>query len=71
VAYLTQSLSADVIPVIAERLPSLPDPQRTEIRDAVRKRFAARFALRRLAWFEWNLASVRARRAMDTSFASP
>jgi hypothetical protein len=71
VAYLTQSLSADVIPVIAERLPSLPEPQRTEIRDAVRKRFAARFALRRLAWFEWNLASVRARRAMDTTFASP
>ena len=71
VAYLTQELSPDVIPAIAERLPSLPEPLRSEIRDAVRKRDIRRDGGRERAWFEWNLASARARRAVEASFASP
>ncbi|MFI5231610.1 MAG: DUF4153 domain-containing protein [Gemmatimonadales bacterium] len=71
VAYLTASLSPDVIPAIAERLPSLPEPLRSEIREAVRKQYVRRHGERQRTWFEWNLASARALRAMDASFASP
>lgn len=71
VAYLTRGLSPDAIPAIAERLPSLPEPMRSDIRRAVRERHAARNEGRQRTWFEWNLASSRARQALDASFASP
>lgn len=71
VAYLTRELSADAIPAIAERLPSLPEPMRSEIRRAVRERYAERDEGRQRTWFEWNLASSRARQALNASFASP
>ncbi len=71
VAYLTKELSPDAIPAIAERLPSLPEPLRSDIRRAVRERYVKRGENRQRAWFEWNLASSRARRAFDASFSSP
>lgn len=71
VAYLTRGLSPDAIPAIAERLPSLPEPMRSDIRRAVRERYVASDEGRHRTWFEWNLASSRARRALDASFASP
>lgn len=71
VAYLTRELSPDAIPAIAERLPLLPEPMRSEIRRAVRKRYAARNESRQRTWFEWNLASSRARQAVYARFASP
>jgi hypothetical protein len=71
VAYLTRDLSADAIPAIGARLPSLPEPLRSEIRRAVRDRYAARRENRPRAWFEWNRASHRARQALETSFAAP
>ena len=71
VAYLTRELSPDAIPAIAERLPSLPEPMRSDLRRAVRERYAARTENRQRAWFEWNLASSRARQAVDASFTSP
>lgn len=71
IVYLARGLSPDAIPAIAERLPSLPEPVRSELRRAVRERYAARKDRRQRAWFEWNLASSRARRALDASFSSP
>jgi hypothetical protein len=71
VAYLTRGLSPVAIPAIAERLPSLPEPMRSDIRRAVRERYAARSESRQRIWFEWNLASSRARQALNASFASP
>jgi len=71
VAYLTRELSPDAIPAIAERLPSLPDPMRSDIRRAVREQYARRGENRQRTWFEWNLASSRARQALNASFASP
>ena len=71
VAYLTRGLSPDAIPAIAERLPSLPEPMRSDIRRAVRERYAARNEGRQRTWFEWNLASSRARQALNASFAFP
>ena len=71
VAYLTGGLSPDAIPTIVERLPSIAEPMRSDIRRAVRERDAARNGGRQRTWFEWNLASSRARQALNASFASP
>lgn len=71
VAYLARSLSADPIPAIAERLPTLPEAMRSAIRRAVLERYGEGNAGRQRAWFEWNLASGRARQALDASFNSP
>jgi len=71
VAYLTGGLSPDAIPAIAERLPALPEPMRSDIRSAVREQSAAREDGRQRTWFEWNLASSRARQALNASFAAP
>jgi two-component system sensor histidine kinase BaeS len=68
VAYLARELSPDAVPAIAERLPSLPEPARSELRRAVRERYVARTDLRQGAWFEWNLARSEARRALAASF---
>jgi hypothetical protein len=73
VAYLTRGLSPDAVPAIAERLPSLPEPLRSSIRRAVRDRYGARLRPegRQRTWFEWNLASSRAQRVLNASFAAP
>jgi hypothetical protein len=70
ILYLARDLSPDAVPAIAQRLPSLPEPVRSEIRRAVRERYAGRDNRSR-AWFEWNRASHRARQALDASFAAP
>ena len=69
--YLARGLSRDAVPAIAERLPSLPEPARSDLRRAVLARYAARAEERPRAWFEWNLADSRARRALSESFGSP
>jgi uncharacterized protein DUF4153 len=71
VSYLTQGLSPDAIPVIMARLPSLPEPMRSDIRRAVQERYAQRNKGRERTWFEWNLAGSRARQAVNAGFASP
>jgi uncharacterized protein DUF4153 len=71
VDYLTRGLSPDAIPAVAERLESVPEPLRSQIRDAVRKQYAAHERGRQRAWFEWNLAGARARKAIDANFAAP
>jgi len=70
VAYLATELSEDAIPAMAERLPSLPDSVQRELRKAVLERDAKRRERPR-AWFEWNLASSRARRVLDAGFGAP
>lgn len=70
VAYLARNLSRDAVPAIAERLPSLPDSLRSELWGAVLKQDARRDAGRQREWFEWSLASARARRAVESRAAS-
>jgi hypothetical protein len=71
VAYLARELSADALPAIAARLPSLPDSVQSELRGAVRERYAKRDVTVQGAWFEWNLARNRGREALRRGFASP
>ena len=66
VAYLARGLSPDAIPAITERLPSLPEPIRSDLHRAVRERHAARTEDRERTWYEWNLASSRARQALNS-----
>jgi len=67
IAYLTRGLSPDAIPAIINRLPALPEPVRAELQHAVQAQHAARVNRRQRAWFEWNRAASRARRALDAS----
>lgn len=68
-AYLAKGLSLDAVPAIAARLPSLPEPARSELRRAVLARWAAPVEGRERAWYEWNLASRRARDALAAILA--
>jgi hypothetical protein len=58
--YLTRDLSADAIPTIVRRLPSLAEPMKSQLTQAVKLRRAPRYNDR---WFEWNLGRERAREA--------
>lgn len=71
VAYLATELSADALPAIAERLASLPEPVRTELREAVRERYARRNDLGSRPWYEWNLARSRGREALRAGIGIP
>lgn len=52
VVYLTKDLSADAIPTLVSRIPSLPEPAKSQLSDALAKRNAHPHTDR---WFEWNL----------------
>lgn len=68
--YLTRELSADAVPAIVQRLPSLPEPMRAELLRRLQERQAARTAGRARRWFEWNLASRRAANALAAATAT-
>jgi hypothetical protein len=68
VAYLARELSPNAIPAIAVGLASLPEPTRSELRGAVRTRYAARRDMAAGKWYEWNLARARARAILTTVF---
>ncbi len=60
--YLTRDLSVDAIPTIARRLPSLAEPARSQLTQAVKLRYQ-RPRQHTDRWFEWNLSRARAREA--------
>jgi hypothetical protein len=63
IAYLTGELSPDALPVIVDKLASLPEPTRADLRAALQKRYAMSATLATTHWFEWNLSRTRARAA--------
>jgi len=64
VEYITRDLSPNAIPVIVGRLASLPDPIRTDLRDAIVARYRNPRILRADRWFEWNYRREQARAAL-------
>lgn len=58
--YLTRDLSADAIPTIVRRLPTLSEPAKSQLTQAVKLRYLHPHADQ---WFEWNFGRVRAREA--------
>jgi hypothetical protein len=59
--YLTRDLSADAIPTVISRLPTLPEPAKSQLIQAIKVRYARPHADQ---WFEWNLGRARARKAL-------
>jgi hypothetical protein len=64
VPYLVRDLPPDAIPVIVSRLSTLPDPKRTELRDAIVARYQNSRRLHPDRWFEWNYRRQQAREAL-------
>lgn len=62
VVYLTRDLSADAIPTIVSRIPTLPEPAKSQLSAALIQRNSRPHADR---WFEWNLGRTRARKALS------
>lgn len=63
--YLSRDLSPNAAAAILGRLPDLPEPMRTELRNAMATRYRTRHGLIDQKWFEWNLGRVRAREALE------
>jgi two-component system sensor histidine kinase BaeS len=70
VRYLTQGLSLDAVPAIAERLPSLPEPVRSELDRALRARYASGPTPAGDRWYEWNRRRAAARAVLGAQRAT-
>jgi len=66
IAYLTRDLALDAVPTMVERLPSIPEPMRSELQRALVARNSKRLRLFNGDWYEYNLARSRARDALLT-----
>ncbi len=66
IAYLTRDLALDAVPTMVERLPSIPEPMRSELQRALVARNSKRPRLFNGDWYEYNLARSRARDALLT-----
>lgn len=69
--YLIDNLGPDALPVIAERMTSLPSPMQVGIRAMVRDRYFGRRNRRISEWYEWNLARERADETLAANFMKP
>jgi hypothetical protein len=64
VAYLTRDLALDAVPTLVERLPSIPEPMRSDLQRALVARNSRRPRLFKSEWFEFNISRSRAREAL-------
>ena len=64
VVYITRDLSPNAIPVIVSKLSVLPEPVRTELHDAILKRYGDARRVYEDRWFEWNLHRTQSRAAL-------
>ena len=65
-SYLARDLSPDAIPTIVAGLSRLPEPTRSELRNAVTAQYQTQKRFYTNQWFEWNLGRTRARAALAT-----
>ena len=52
--YLTRDLSPNAVPTLVRRLPSIPEPFRSELQRALVSRYQKRPGMFQSQWFEWN-----------------
>ena len=66
--YLTRDLSPNAVPTLVRRLPTIPEPFRSELQRALIANYQKqqRFYRNSDSWFEWNYARSAAREALDT-----
>jgi hypothetical protein len=53
--YLTRDLGFDAVPTIVDRLPTIPEPARSELKRALTARYAKRPRLYDNVWYEFNM----------------
>jgi len=63
-AYLTRDLALDAVPTLVERLPSIPEPMRSDLERALIVRYAKRPHLFDTDWYEWNVRRNAAKEAL-------
>lgn len=71
VVYLTRELSLDAAPTIMGRFSSLPDSVRSDVTRALLDKYAQQGEPRERHWYEWNLASSRARKVLTAGSGAP
>jgi hypothetical protein len=64
VAYLARDLSPNAVPLLVERLPSLPEPSRSELVRALTSHYSTHGKMFNRPWYEWNLRRNAARQAL-------
>lgn len=64
-AYLTRDLALDAVPTLIERLPSIPEPLRSDLQRALVARNAKRPRLFTHVWYEFNVRRSRAAEALQ------
>ncbi len=70
-SYLTRDLSIDAVTAVLARLETLPEPQRSVLRNALLTRYRGKPGLFRYRWYEWNRARSAARSAMNSTQTQP
>lgn len=64
--YLTRDLSPNAVPTLVRRLPSIPEPFRSELQRALVTRYQKRTRMFESQWFEWNYGRSAAVEALKT-----
>lgn len=64
-SYLTKDLSLNAVPTLVRRLPAIPEPVRSSLRNSLISRYRGRRRMFETRWFEWNLRRNEAHRALD------
>lgn len=64
VSYLTRDLSANAVPVLVDRLPQLPEPYKTDLRNQLFHRYSSNNRLTESHWYEYSLRRHEARDAL-------
>lgn len=64
VAYLTRELSPNAVPVLVERLPGIPEPHRTALREQILRRYSRNNRIAEDQWYEYSARRNAAREAL-------
>jgi len=64
--YLGRELGPNAVPVIVERMPNLPEPQRIDLRTNLQTAYGLRQRMFANRWYEWNYRRQRAKEALAT-----
>lgn len=70
IGYLVRELSPNAVPVLVDRLPTLPTAAATELKSALAKTYGDGEPRLAGEWYEWNLARWRARAALQRAAIS-
>ena len=64
VAYLARDLSPNAVPLLVQRLASLPEPSKSELVRALRSHYSTHGRMFNRPWYEWNLRRNAARESL-------